>query len=314
MEKSYTHNRTREHRIRRKRRRLIYIVIIFIVLIAIKLFDMFDSKQPPVKTLEFADKITTVSSDKPNNESSKGSATLLKDDTDVEDAAFVEKYLNQQIQGRKPDGIDGKKVVYLSFDDGPSLTVTPKILDVLKEQNVKATFFVVGKAVEENEGTKHLTKRIVKEGHAIGNHTYSHDYSYLYPNKSVNSNIFMNDIEKTSQILKQILGQEFSTRVIRFPGGHVTWQRNDPNGMEELDKILRDKDYHQIDWNVLPKDAEGTPKKAEELISEFIKSMRKREKAVVLMHDTYGKEETAKALPEIITYLKKQGYEFKTIK
>lgn len=84
--------------------------------------------------------------------------------------------------------------------------------------------------------------------------------------------------------------------------------------MEALDKFLHDKDYHQIDWNVLPKDAEGTSKNAEELIHEFMKSIGTREKAVVLMHDTYGKEETAKALPEIITYLKKQGYEFKTIK
>lgn len=173
---------------------------------------------------------------------------------------------------------------------------------------------MVGKAVEENEVTKKITKRLVKEGHAIGNHTYSHDYSYLYPNQTVNSSSFMNDIEKTNQVLKQILGQNFSTRAIRFPGGHMTWQRNDPDGMEVLDKALQDKDYHQIDWNVLPKDAEGARKNAEQLISEFMRNIGTREKAVVLMHDTYGKEETAKALPEIIRYLKKQGYEFKTIK
>lgn len=62
-----------------------------------------------------------------------------------------------------------------------------------------------------------------------------------------------------------ILGQDFSTRVIRFPGGHMTWQRNDPKGMETQDKALQDKDYHQIDWNVLPEDAEGSPKNAEGL-------------------------------------------------
>ncbi|MEC0184575.1 polysaccharide deacetylase [Paenibacillus peoriae] len=313
MEKNYTHNRTREHRIKRNRRRLFFIIIICIVLMAIKLFDIYGNKQQPVKRIEFAEKIKSVSSNNFNNEL-KGRASPLKNDTGVEDAAFVEKYLNQQMQGLRPEGIDGKKVVYLSFDDGPSGTVTPKILDVLKEENVKATFFLVGKAVEENEGTKNIVKRIVKEGHAIGNHTYSHDYSYLYPKKTVDSNIFMNDIEKTNQILKQILGQDFSTRVIRFPGGHMTWQRNDPKGMEVLDKALQDKDYHQIDWNVLPKDAEGPPKNAEELIREFKRSIGTREKAVVLMHDTYGKEETAKALPEIIAYLKKQGYEFKTIK
>ncbi|QNV57201.1 Peptidoglycan-N-acetylglucosamine deacetylase [Paenibacillus polymyxa E681] len=67
--------------------------------------------------------------------------------------------MNQQMQGHRPEGIDGKKVVYLSFDDGPSVTVTPKILDVLKEENVKATFFVVGKAVEENEVAKKNNKK-----------------------------------------------------------------------------------------------------------------------------------------------------------
>jgi peptidoglycan/xylan/chitin deacetylase (PgdA/CDA1 family) len=87
----------------------------------------------------------------------------------------------------------------------------------------------------------------------------------------------------------------------------MTWQRNDPNGMEVLDKALHDKDYHQIDWNVLPKDAEGAPKNAEQLIREFIRNMGTREKAVVLMHDTYGKEETAKALPENHNIFKKAG-------
>ncbi|MGG4217785.1 polysaccharide deacetylase family protein [Paenibacillus jamilae] len=313
MEKSYVQNRTRAHRIKKNRRRLLFIIIICIILIVLKLFDILSSKPQPVKTIEFAEKIESVSTGKLNNES-QGSESPKKNVSSAEDAAFVEKYLNQQMHGQRPEGIDGKKVVYLSFDDGPSVTVTPKILDILKKENVKATFFVVGKAVEENESTKHLTKRIVKEGHAIGNHTYSHDYGYLYPNQTVNSSIFMNDIEKTNQILKQVLGQGFSTRVIRFPGGHMTWQRNDPNGMEVLDKALRDKDYHQIDWNVLPKDAEGAPKNAKQLISEFMRNMGNREKAVVLMHDTYGKEETAKALPEIISYLKKQGYEFKTLR
>ncbi|MBP1312627.1 peptidoglycan/xylan/chitin deacetylase (PgdA/CDA1 family) [Paenibacillus sp. 1182] len=313
MEKSYVQNRTRAHRMKRKRRRLLFIILICMVLMIIKLFDIFSSKPQPVKTIEYAEKIESVSTDKLNNKS-KGSESSLQNVSDVEDAAFVEKYLNQQMQGQRPEGIDGKKVVYLSFDDGPSVTVTPKILDILKKESVKATFFVVGKAVEENEVTKKITKRLVKEGHAIGNHTYSHDYSYLYPNQTVNSSSFMNDIEKTNQVLKQILGQNFSTRAIRFPGGHMTWQRNDPDGMEVLDKELQDKDYHQIDWNVLPKDAEGARKNAEQLISEFMRNIGTREKAVVLMHDTYGKEETAKALPEIIRYLKKQGYEFKTIK
>lgn len=106
-----------------------------------------------------------------------------------------------------PDGADGKKVVYLSFDDGPSVTVTPQILDILKKQKVKATFFIVGKEANENEHTRNLIKRIVKEGHAIGNHTYSHNYKYLYPNRRVNTDHVMQEIEKNNQVLKSILYQ-----------------------------------------------------------------------------------------------------------
>ncbi|MEC0180947.1 polysaccharide deacetylase [Paenibacillus peoriae] len=312
---NFAHRGKRKYPNKKNRRILLYIVILlFIVscsiLIVIKVSN---NKQQPAKTLEFAEKMNSVPLGKPRNEPN-GIVSPLTNEAGVEDAAFIEKYLNQQMQGQRPEGIDGKKVAYLSFDDGPSVTVTPKILDILKEENVKATFFVVGKAVEENENTKKIIKRIVKEGHAIGNHSYSHDYGYLYPNRSVNSDVFMNDIEKVNQTLKQILGQDFSTRVIRFPGGHMTWQKRDPIGMNRLDNALREKDYHQIDWNVLPKDAEGAPKKAAELIYEFKKSIASREKAVILMHDTYGKEETAKALPEIIKYLKEQGYEFKTIR
>ena len=81
-----------------------------------------------------------------------------------------------------------------------------------------------------------------------------------------------------------------------------------------MDKALADKDYHQVDWNSLSKDAEGPHKNAAQLKQEVINTMASKQKLIILMHDTYGKEETAKALPEIIKYLKEQGYEFKTLK
>ncbi|WDZ63270.1 polysaccharide deacetylase [Paenibacillus polymyxa] len=310
MEKGYSHSRTREHRLKRNRKRLILIAIILFVagcitFITIKVSD----NKTHAPTQELAKKTDSVSKD-----SSKGKAVSSKSDPEVEDGAFVEKYLKQQMLGQMPDGADGKKVAYLSFDDGPSVTVTPKILDILKKQKVKATFFIVGKEADENEHTRNLIKRIVKEGHAIGNHTYSHNYKYLYPNRRVNTDHVMQEIEKNNQVLKSILGPEYSTRMIRFPGGHMTWNRRDPQGMAALDKVLLQKDYHQVDWNVLTKDAEGKSKKAPALINQFIRSVKGREKAIILMHDTYGKEETAKALPQIIEFLKKQGYEFKVMK
>jgi peptidoglycan/xylan/chitin deacetylase (PgdA/CDA1 family) len=124
----------------------------------------------------------------------------------------------------------------------------------------------------------------------------------------------MAEFEKTNQALKSVLGENFSTRAIRFPGGHMTWKSKDPKGMEAMDKALKDKDYHQVDWNALSKDAEGAPKSAAQLKQEVINTVASREKAIILMHDTYGKEETAKALPEVIKYLREQGYEFKTLK
>ncbi|NEU26627.1 polysaccharide deacetylase [Paenibacillus polymyxa] len=318
MEKGYSHSRTTEHRLKRNRRRLMLIAIVLFVagcitFIAIKVTD----SKSHAPTQELAKKTDAVSKDSSNAKAGVGAKDKVvppKNDPGVEDGAFVEKYLKQQMLGQMPDGADGKKVAYLSFDDGPSVTVTPQILDILKKQKVKATFFIVGKEANENEHTRNLIKRIVKEGHAIGNHTYSHNYKYLYPNRRVNTDHVMQEIERNNQVLKKILGPEFSTRMIRFPGGHMTWNRRDPQGMAALDKILLEKDYHQVDWNVLTKDAEGRSKKAPALINQFMRSVKGREKAIILMHDTYGKEETAKALPQIIEYLKKQGYEFKVMK
>jgi peptidoglycan/xylan/chitin deacetylase (PgdA/CDA1 family) len=267
-------------------------MILFIIIIA---FVVGDSILMVVKFLESKQAISNLSS--------------LENDPVADDIAFVEKYLNQQRKGQMPDGADGKKVVYLTFDDGPSATVTPLILDTLKAENVHATFFVVGKAVDESNTTKNLIRREVEEGNAIGNHTYTHNYKYLYPNRTVNVDNVMASINKTNKSLKNILGVDFLTRAIRFPGGHMSWK-----GMTAIDAVIKEKDYHQVDWNALTKDAEGAPKNAEQLKQQLIKTIQGRQKAVVLMHDTYGKEETAKALPEIIKYLKEQGYEFRTMK
>ena len=79
------------------------------------------------------------------------------------------------------DSKENKKIAYLTFDDGPSRTVTPQILDILAKYDIKATFFVVGKYAEKNPD---ILRRIYEEGHVIGNHTYSHNYNYIYKNVS----------------------------------------------------------------------------------------------------------------------------------
>lgn len=204
---------------------------------------------------------------------------------------------------------NGEKIVFLTFDDGSSTTVTPKILQTLNDYNVKATFFIMGKSVEEGgEEAKKLVKEEFDSGHAIGNHSYSHDYNILYPGRSLDLEAFKADYQKNADLLKGILGQNFTTRLVRCPGGYMSWKN-----MGELDAYLQENNMASIDWTALSKDAEGKKKDAEELLQCAIDTSKNQEMVVLLMHDTYGKEETAKSLPSIIEYFKDQGYEFKTL-
>ena len=208
---------------------------------------------------------------------------------------------------------DGKKIAFLTFDDGPSTTVTPKILDVLRNYNIKATFCLVGKSIDVNEKSKNLVNRTFKEGHALANHTYSHNLKNLYPGNRTNVDYFMEEIDETNAAIKNIVGQDFNTRVLRMPGGYMSREYyKDPN-LLELNARLKERDMYSIDWNAYDFDSEGNRKNASELLNEVKKSVGTKEKVVILMHDTYGKEETAKALPQIIEYLKGQGYEFRTM-
>jgi Predicted xylanase/chitin deacetylase len=228
----------------------------------------------------------------------------IKQDSNSYDAAKIQDYLSKNIKIN-----DGKKIAFLTFDDGPSTTVTPTILNILRQNNVKATFFVVGKQVEENENTKKILQNIYNQGHAIANHTYSHNYTKLYPSGIVNVQAFMEEIDKTNEILKNVLGEDFQSRVIRFPGGHASWK-----GVEKLDEELVKEGYKYIDWNALIGDAEGITSTKEQYIKRYNETFKGQEKVVILMHDTYGKKSTADVLQYIITDLKNKGYEFKTLK
>ena len=131
---------------------------------------------------------------------------------------------------------DGKKVVFLTFDDGTSKTNTPEILRILDENNVKATFFLTGSNIENGgEKAKELIKEEFDKGHAIANHGYSHDCKKLYPNRSLDLEAFKADLDKNDELLTDVLGKYFSTRVIRCPGGHGSWKN-----MEPLDNYLEE--------------------------------------------------------------------------
>lgn len=204
---------------------------------------------------------------------------------------------------------DGKKIVFLTFDDGTSKTNTPEVLRILKENDVKATFFLTGSNIENGgQVARDLVKQEFNEGHAIGNHSYSHDMKKLYPGRVLDLEAFKEDFKKNEDLLKEILGQNFSTRVIRCPGGYMSWKN-----MQPLDEYLNENNMVSIDWNALNADAEGRKKDAQGLYEYAVKTSEGKEMVVLLMHDTYGKEETVKALPQIIKYFKDNGYDFKTL-
>lgn len=238
------------------------------------------------------------------NSTNNGQVTLPQKNESNSQAVNVEQALVE----------DGRKTAYLTFDDGPSVTVTPRILDTLKQYKVNATFFVLGASIEEDEGCKELIKRTLKEGNSIGNHSYSHNIKKLYGHNKVNVEYFMEEVDKTNNVLKEIIGQDFNTRIIRMPGGYMSREYySDPN-LPVFDAKLKEKNMCNIDWNAYNKDSEGKWKNAAQLLKEVKSTVGDKEKVVILMHDTYGKEETAKSLPQVIEYLKSQGYEFKTLK
>ena len=239
----------------------------------------------------------------------------LEEDKNADSAQMVSENTNGLLTGTKnyPVRTDGKKVAYLTFDDGPSTTNTPEILKVLDKYNVKGTFFVLGTSLKDNTKAQEILKTIAGSGHAIANHTYSHDYKYLYPNRVMNVENITNDIEKNNALLKEILGKDFDTKTIRFPGGYWSWK-----GREPMKAKMIEKGYCNIDWNALNGDAEGKKKDATGLFEKLKSSVEElgpnADSVVLLMHDTYGKEETVKALPQIIEYLQGKGFEFRTMK
>lgn len=201
--------------------------------------------------------------------------------------------------------VNHEKVAFLTFDDGPSTTNTTRILSVLDKDNIKATFFVVGSQLDSSKEEQELLKQLYKEGHGIGNHTYSHDYNYLYPSRYVNTKNILKDLNKNEQTVKGILGEDFKFNVVRMPGGLYSWKNN-----KTLRKEFADNNIKFVDWNVLNGDAEGGSKSPSQLVQRFNQTFKDQNTVVILMHDTYGKESTVEALPAIINCLKEKGYSF----
>jgi len=197
-----------------------------------------------------------------------------------------------------------EKRVFLTFDDGPTQTVTPFVLDLLKQENIKATFFVLGTRVKANP---ELIKREFEEGHYIANHGHTHIYRQIYQNKQT----VLDEYNYTEQCIQEALNNpNYHSKVFRFPGGSnggYYWKIK-----SEAKQYLRENGIVSLDWNCLSRDAEGARTK-EALLQSVIETSQGKQSIVILMHDSSDKILTYETLPDVIKYLRDNGYEFKTL-
>ncbi len=188
------------------------------------------------------------------------------------------------------------KRVYLTFDDGPSI-YTGQILDVLAANNVKATFFVIGRDKEYYD----YYRRIVDEGHTIGMHSYSHVYQDVYA--SVES--FGNEIEQLNQLIYDVTGVKSS--IFRFPGGSSN--NVAPLPIQDYIAYLNEHDINYYDWNALNGDAVTSGLTPEQLVSNIMNDVENNKDSIVLMHDLQTTHTTVESLQLLIDTLKSEGYE-----
>lgn len=193
-----------------------------------------------------------------------------------------------------------EKIVYLTFDDGPSVC-TDQILNILRQERVKATFFVTA------QFTPYLNRMaaIAKDGHEVAIHTYSHNFK-IY--KSIDS--YFADLNKLNDLIEKYTGKR--ARIMRFPGGSSNSiyrkYNSDPKFMDRLCVALLDSGYQFVDWNLDSGDARGNNIAADRLVRSACGSRHNIQ--CLLMHDTGAKRTTVTALPQIIRYFKQHGYEF----
>lgn len=200
------------------------------------------------------------------------------------------------------DKQSNEKVVYLTFDDGPSEN-TKKIMDILAKYDVKATFFVTGR----NQDYNYLIKDAYNAGHTIALHTYSHEYSTVYA--SVDA--YFDDLNKVGQMVKKEIG--FVPHYIRFPGGssNTVSRRYCQGIMSTLTKEVVEKGYQYYDWNGDSTDASRNHVAVDKLIRNGTSCHDNN--VMILCHDTQAKDTTVQALPAIIEHYKNLGYTFKGI-
>ena len=277
------------------KKRITFIVIAIIAIIitlCMSIYYLVDTTKRVEKSKEFAKQIIEYKQKQQEEEKQK----------EIEKQAKIPKLTEQGKENIKNIYHTDKKVAYLTFDDGPSNN-THQILDILKQNNIKATFFVLGSQVEIFPET---TNRIYNEGHYIANHGYSHKYSSIYqsPEQVLNEYNQCNEI-----VAKTINVPEYNSHLFRFPGGSVGGKYADLK--KQAITLLDQNNILHIDWNSLTGDSEKANPTEEYLMDNLQKTTEGKNNLVVLMHDAQAKHITVETLPKVIEYLQQQGYTFK---
>lgn len=279
----------KRRRIRRRLRLLTFIVPLFttLVLMVVCIFQGIRLNRVKEELLEAQAAISAM----PVMEQAESAAERTVDEAEasIYTVSGVDEYKRIGIDdGNSSEEDPGIRKVYLTFDDGPSGN-TNRILDILAEYDVKATFFVVGKEEEEYQA---LYKRIVEEGHTLAMHSYSHKYSEIY--QSVES--YSADLSKLQEFLYDTTG--VWCRYCRFPGGSSnTVSRVD---MHELIAYLDDQDMTYFDWNISSGDATTSYLSASDIVRNCTVNLKEYDEAIILMHDASNKNSTVEALPRLI--------------
>ncbi len=198
--------------------------------------------------------------------------------------------------GQEKDTVQAKKRAYLTFDDGPS-EYTGEILDILRENGVKATFFVVGK----DEPYYDAYRRIVEEGHSIGLHSFTHDYKTFY--RSVDS--FAEELTRLNDLLYEVTGKR--SGIFRFPGGSSN--RVSALPVQDYIRWLKENGIRYYDWNALSGDAVTTGLPPQQLVSNIMEDAVKHQDTIILMHDLPTTHTTVESLQLLIETLREEGYE-----
>lgn len=272
---------------------IIIAIIAIIITLCMSIYYLVDTTKRVEKSKEFAKQIIEYQQKQQEEEKQK----------EIERQAKIPKLTEQGKENLKNIYHTDKKVAYLTFDDGPSNN-THQILDILKQNNIKATFFVLGNQVEVFPET---TNRIYNEGHYIANHGYSHKYSSIYQSPEQ----VLNEFNQCNQIVaKTINVPEYNSHLFRFPGGSVGGKYAEVK--KQAITVLEQNNILHIDWNSLTGDSEKVNPTEEYLMNNLQKTTEGKNSLVILMHDAQAKKITAETLPKVIEYLKQQGYSFES--